>query len=52
MANFRIEKLTKEMVENVFEIEKACFDVTTNQTILDSFDSDNLFYFVFVLQLM
>jgi ribosomal-protein-alanine N-acetyltransferase len=49
MANFRIEKLTKEMVENVFEIEKAFFDVTTNQTILDSFDSDNLFYFVLFL---
>ena len=46
MENLKIEKLTKEMVENVFEIEKTFFDVTTNQTILSSFDSENLFYFV------
>ena len=37
------------MVENVFEIEKTFFDVTTNQTILSSFDSKNLFYFVLFL---
>ena len=46
MSEIRIEKLTRNMVENVFEIEKTFFDVTTNQTILSSFDSENLFYFV------
>ncbi len=42
----RIEKLTKNMIEDVFEIEKTFFDLKTNQSILDSFDSNNLFYFV------
>lgn len=46
MNRFEIKNLTKEMVENVFEIEKTFFDVTTKQTILDSFESENLFYFV------
>lgn len=49
MANFRIEKLTTDMVENVFEIEKTFFDVSTKQSILDSFDSKNLLYFVLIL---
>lgn len=42
----RIEKLTKIMIEDVFEIEKAFFDLKTNQSILDSFDNENLFYYV------
>ena len=46
MCDFRVEKLTSNMVEDVFEIEKAFFDVSTKQTILDSFKSNNLFYFV------
>lgn len=46
MSEFRVEKLTYEMVEDVFEIEKTFFDVSTKQSILDSFDSNNLFYFV------
>ena len=49
MANFRIEKMTADMVENVFDIEKTFFDVSTKQSILDSFDSNNLFYFVLFL---
>ena len=49
MADFRIEKLTIDMVENVFDIEKTFFDVSTKQSILDSFDSNNLFYFVLIL---
>ena len=44
--NFRIEKLTKNMVKDVFEIEKTFFDLKTNQSMLDSFDNKNLFYFV------
>lgn len=49
MANFRIEKMTADMVENVFDIERTFFDVSTKQSILDSFDSNNLFYFVLFL---
>ena len=45
----RIEKLEKNMIEDVFEIEKTFFDLKTNQSILDSFDSNNLFYFVLFL---
>ena len=46
MERFEIKKLTEEMVEDVFDIEKTFFDVTTKQTILDSFESENLNYFV------
>lgn len=45
----RIEKLTKNMIEDVFEIEKTFFDLKTNQSMLDSFDSENLYYFVMFL---
>ena len=45
----RIEKLEKNMIEDVFEIEKTFFDLKTNQSMLDSFDSKNLFYFVLFL---
>ena len=45
----RIEKLKKNMIEDVFEIEKTFFDLKTNQSMLDSFDSKNLFYFVLFL---
>ncbi len=44
-----IKKLEKNMIEDVFEIEKTFFDLKTNQSILDSFDSENLFYFVLFL---
>lgn len=47
--NIRIEKLLKNMIEDVFEIEKTFFDLKTNQSMLDSFDSNNLFYFVLFL---
>ena len=47
--NVRIEKLSKNMIEDVFEIEKTFFDLKTNQSILDSFDSNSLFYFVLFL---
>jgi len=45
----RIEKLKKNMIEDVFEIEKTFFDLKTNQSMLDSFDSKNLFYFILFL---
>ena len=34
------------MVEDVFEIEKTFFDLKTNQSMIDSFCSDSLNYFV------
>ena len=37
------------MIEDVFEIEKTFFDLKTNQSMLDSFDSENLYYFVMFL---
>ena len=46
MKNIRIEKLKKEMIEDVFEIEKTFFDVTSTCSILSSFENENLQYFV------
>ena len=44
-----IKKLTKEFIGDVFEIEKTFFGLTTNQSIIDSFNKDNLFYFVLLI---
>ncbi len=46
MDKLKVELMTKEMVENVFEIEKTFFDISTSASILESFDNKNLFYFV------
>ena len=42
----KIINLTKELVEDVFEIEKTFFDVQTNKSMIDSFDNESLSYFV------
>jgi ribosomal-protein-alanine N-acetyltransferase len=49
MSDLEIRKLTADMIENVFEIEKTFFDVVTNSSIKDSLKSENLFYFVLFL---
>lgn len=42
----RVEKLKKEYVKSVFEIEKIFFDVQNSDSILASLDSNNLDYFL------
>ena len=49
MTKIRIEKLKKENIENVFEIEKTFFDVGSINSIENSFDSKTLEYFVLFL---
>lgn len=46
MCDVIIEKLTEEMVEDVFQIEKTFFDVTENKSILASLKSNTLEYIV------
>lgn len=46
MEKIRIEKLRKEQVEDVFEIEKTFFDVTNSSSINASLSSETLDYFV------
>lgn len=46
MDKLEIKKLTMDMVEDVFQIEKTFFDVSDNSSILSSFKSQNLEYFV------
>lgn len=46
MNNLKIEKLKKEYVEDVFEIEKTFFDVTSAASILSSLNSETLSYFL------
>ncbi len=50
MDNLIIKKLTENMVEDVFEIEKAFFDVTKKDSILSALNSNNLYYFVLYYQ--
>ena len=46
MEEVVIEKLRKEQVEDVFEIQKTFFDVKNIDSICSAFDSDTLSYFV------
>lgn len=49
MDKTKIEKLKVEQVEDVFEIEKAFFDVTNSSSIEASLSSETLDYFVLKL---
>ena len=49
MDNIKIKNLSLDEVEDVFQIEKTFFDVSNNKSILSSFDSKNLNYFVLYL---
>lgn len=46
MDNLVVKSLTMDMVEDVFEIEKTFFSVSNNESILSSFRTDSLNYFV------
>ena len=49
MDKLIVKLLTMDMVEDVFEIEKTFFSVSNYESILSSFRSDSLNYFVLFL---
>lgn len=46
MENFKIIKLQKEYVEDVFRIEKIFFDVKSSEHVYNSLNSETLDYFL------